>query len=92
MLVVVKFLGPLSEQTGQEKWEFSLDRGATFGHLLEEIGKRFGHRFHERFWDASQKTFKAGILALGDGRDLNTRDIPLKDGEEIKIVPLLGGG
>lgn len=92
MQVIVKFLGPLSEQTGQETVELSLAQGATYGHLLDEIGKRFGHRFHERLWDADRKTFKAGILAVGGGRDLGSREMPLKDGEEIKIVPLLGGG
>ncbi len=92
MQVVVKFFGPLSEQTGQETVLFSLTRGTTYGHLLDEIGQRFGHHFHERFWDSDQKTFKAGILAVGVGRDLDSREIPLQDGEEIKIVPLLAGG
>jgi molybdopterin converting factor small subunit len=92
MHVIVKFLGPLSEQAGQETVKFSLPQGATFGHLLDEIGKRFGHRFHERLWDVDQKMFKPGILAVGAGRDYQTREMPLKEGEEIKIVPLLGGG
>jgi molybdopterin converting factor small subunit len=92
MYVIVKFLGPLSEQTGQETVSFSLNQRATYGHLLDEIGKRFGHCFHERLWDADRKIFKAGILAVGAGRDLDSREIPLQDGEEIKIVPLLGGG
>jgi molybdopterin converting factor small subunit len=92
MQVTIKFFGPIAEQVEQERVTFSFSEGATYGHLLDEIGKRFGHRLHERLWDAEQRIFKAGILAVGAGRDLNRRETPLKDGEEIKIVPLLGGG
>jgi molybdopterin converting factor small subunit len=92
MQVTVKFFGPLSEQTSQGSATFLLNSGATFGHLLEAIGERFGARFHTGLWDAEQKAFKPGILVLGAGRDLNGREMPLQEGEEIKVVPLLGGG
>jgi molybdopterin converting factor small subunit len=92
MQVTVKFFGPLSEQTGQVHADFVLPPGATFGHLLKAIGERFGPRFHAGLWDAEQKAFKAGILVIGAGRDLNDREMPLQEGEEIKVVPLLGGG
>jgi molybdopterin converting factor small subunit len=92
MQVIVKFFGPLSEQTGQGSAMFLLDPGATFGHLLDAIGERFGPKFHAGLWDAEQRAFKAGILVIGAGRDLNGREMPLQDGEEIKVIPLLGGG
>jgi molybdopterin converting factor small subunit len=92
MQVTVKFFGPIAEQTGQERVTFSFSEGATYGHVLEEIGKRFGSQFHERIWDAGRKLFKAGILAVGEGRDFHRPETLLRDGEEIKIIPLLGGG
>jgi molybdopterin converting factor small subunit len=92
MEVTVKFFGPIAEQVGQERVTFSFAEGATYGHLLEEIGNRFGRQLHERIWDAGQNIFKAGILAVGEGRDLHIPEALLRDGEEIKILPLLGGG
>jgi len=92
MKVIVKFFGPLGEQIGRESVAIELSPGAVFGHLLEALGERFGSRFQAGLWDAEQKAFKAGILVIGAGRDLNDRDMPLQDGEESKIVPLLGGG
>ena len=92
MQVTLKFFGLLAEQTGQERVTFSFSEGANYGHLLEEIGKRYGRRLHERIWDDNRKLFKAGILAVGEGRDFHRRETLLRDGEEIKILPLLGGG
>ena len=92
MQVTVMFFGPLREQAGQETVHFHLPKGGTYGILLDEIGNRFGHQFHERIWDEKEKAFKPGILIVGTGRDLDSRDTPLYDGEEIKIVPMLGGG
>ena len=92
MKVTVTFFGPLGEQTGEETVRFDLPKGATFGDLLDDIGDRFGNRFHERIWDPEAKIFKPGILIVGTGRDLDSRDTPLLDDEEIKIVPILGGG
>ena len=92
MRVTVMFFGPLGEQAGQETVQFDLPKGGTYGDLLDEIGNRFGQQFHERIWDAQENDFKAGILIVGTGRDLDSRETPLIDGEEIKIVPILGGG
>ena len=92
MKVKVMFFGPLGEQAGQETAQFDLPQGGTYGDLLDEIGNRFGDQFHERIWDAQENVFKPGILIVGTGRDLDSRDTSLIDGEEIKIVPILGGG
>ena len=92
MKVKVMFFGPLGEQAGQETAQFDLPQESTYGDLLDQIGNRFGHQFHERIWNAQENVFKPGILIVGTGRDLDSRDTSLIDGEEIKIVPILGGG
>jgi molybdopterin converting factor small subunit len=92
MKVTVRFFGPLGKQAGQEIVHFDFPKGGTYGDLLDEIGNRFGNRFHERIWDAQKNVFKPGILVIGTGRDLDSRDTSLNDGEEIKIVAVLGGG
>ncbi|MEW6186652.1 MAG: MoaD/ThiS family protein [Thermodesulfobacteriota bacterium] len=90
--VTITFIGFLAEQAGREKVVFSFPEGATYGHLLEKIGNQFGPLFHERTWDPIQKTFRAGILVVGEGRDFHRSETLLRDGEEIKILPLMGGG
>ena len=92
MKVTVVFFGPLADQTGQKISTFDLPEGANYGDLLDNIGQRFSHRFHERIWDPEENSFTAGILVIGAGRDLESRETPLIDGEEIKIVPVFAGG
>ena len=92
MEVTVKFMGPLKDFVGEETAPFDLPNQATYGALLEEIGRRFGHCFPEKIWDAESAAFKAGILVMGAGRDLGDPATPLTEGEEIKVLPMLGGG
>ena len=92
MEVTVTFFGPLAEQAGCDSIELSFSKEQTFGDLLDEIGHRFGERFHKRIWDSAENNFKAGILIIGKGRDLDKRKTPLMAGEEIKIVPVFAGG
>jgi len=92
MKVTVSFMGPLREYAGQQKVEFSFPGQASFGAVLDEIGRRFGHSLPGRIWDPAERVFKSGILIMGTGRDLNDRETLLEDGEEIKVLPMLGGG
>jgi len=92
MEVTVHFIGPLIEYTGQRTLRFSFSDGALYGALLDEFDQRFGDRFPETMWDRNQRFFKKGILVVGAGRDLDSPETPLMDGEEIKIVPVLAGG
>ena len=92
MDITVTFIGPLIEYTGQRTVLFSFSDGALYGTLLDEFDRRFGDRLPEPMWDREQRFFKKGILVIGAGRDLETRETPLRDGEEIKMVPVMGGG
>ena len=92
MNVTVIFFGIMKEKAGLEALELSLPDGATFGDLMREIGGRFGQKFPETAWDAEANAFKPPVMVVGDGRDLESFDTPLKDGEKIKIVAPLAGG
>jgi molybdopterin converting factor small subunit len=92
MKVTVQFMGPLKDYVGEKTVQFDFPDQATYGTLLEEIGSRFGQCFPEKIWDSNGGGFKAGILILGTGRDLEDRETLLNEDEEIKILPLLGGG
>lgn len=92
MKVTVQFMGPLRDYAGEQKAEFEFPGPVKYGALLDEIGRRFGQRFPEKIWDTNGGGFKAGILIMGTGRDLDNRETLLEDGEEIKVLPLFGGG
>lgn len=92
MRVTVQFMGPLKDYVGEQRAEFDLPDQSVYGVLLDEIGSRFGHCFPEKIWETNGGGFKAGILIMGTGRDLDDPDTLLMDGEEIKVLPLLGGG
>jgi molybdopterin converting factor small subunit len=92
MNVTVIFLGILKDKAGLEKLDVDLPNGATFGDLMREIGSRFGDKFPETAWDREANAFKPPIMTVGDGRDLESPDTPLMQGEKIKIVAPLAGG
>ena len=92
MKVTVQFMGPLKDYAGEQAAEFDFPGQVTYGALLDEIGRRFGQCFPEKIWDTNGGGFKAGILIMGTGRDLDDRATLLEDGEEIKVLPLFGGG
>ena len=77
---------------GEQTAEFELPDQASYGVLLDEIGRRFGQCFPEKIWDTNGGGFKAGILIMGTGRDLDDPATRLMDDEEIKVLPMLGGG
>lgn len=92
MKITVQFMGPLKDFAGKQTAEFDFPDPVTYGALLKEIGRRFGPCFPEKIWDTNGGGFKAGILIMGNGRDLEDRKTLLEDGEEIRVLPLLGGG
>ncbi|MBN1614080.1 MAG: MoaD/ThiS family protein [Deltaproteobacteria bacterium] len=92
MEVTVIFMGPLAEYTGAKAVRMTLSGKGTYGELLDEIDRQFGAFFPEAMWDRERKLFKKGILVVGVGRDLDDPETKLTDGEEIKLVPVFGGG
>ena len=85
-------MGPLKDYAGEQTVEFDLPDRAAYGALLDAIEGRFGERFPEKLWDRKAGGFQAGILVMGTGRDLDDPETLLLDGEEIKVLPLFGGG
>lgn len=85
-------MGPLRDYVGEQTVRFDFSDQVSYGRLLEEIGRRFGHSFPEKIWDTNGGGFKPGILVMGTGRDLTDPETPLMADEEIKVLPLLGGG
>jgi molybdopterin converting factor small subunit len=92
MKISITFVGILREVAGEETASIELGEGAIYGDLLQEIDRRYGKRLPESFWDKNACQFRPGILAVGEGRDLEEKDAALKDGENIAIVVHMAGG
>ena len=92
MRITVMFLEPLAHLVGRDTVRFDLPRGAVYGDLLDDIGRRFGDRLQDRFWDRASNCFKEQVLVTGTTRDYSDRDTPLAESENIKVIPFLAGG
>ncbi len=92
MKVTVFFLGIMKEYTGQETVAFDFSGKATYGDLMRSIGQRFRGLLPDYIWDAKVNVFKDTVMAVGEGRDLRSPDMPLVENEEIKIMVVFAGG
>lgn len=92
MNVTITFAGLLREYIGEETVVMTLRQGAVYGDLLHEIQDCYGKRLPEILWDKQACRFRPGILAVGEGRDLEEKDTPLKEDENIAIVVHMAGG
>ncbi|MBW2092423.1 MAG: hypothetical protein JRI34_09935 [Deltaproteobacteria bacterium] len=92
MNVSTLFHGILADFVGVKATSFDLAEGSTYGDLLIEIGKRYGPNMPEQLWDQEENTFNAPILAKGFEREIDSPEVPLQDGEEIKFFLMISGG
>ena len=92
MQVTVMFLEPLANLVGRDTVRFDLPRGAIYGDLLDDIGRRFGDKLQDRFWDRTSICFKEQVLVTGTSSDYSDRDMPLHENDNIKVIPFLAGG
>jgi len=92
MKVKVNFMGTLSKYAGVDSAEIELRDGARYGDLLSELGKRYCGNFPRKCWDPDKCEFERPISAIGSTGDIETRDTPLTQNEEINfLIPISGG-
>ena len=92
MKVTVTFLGILRQEAGRDTLVLDLPAGAVFGDVLDAIGRQLGDRLGNRVWNAETRAFRPGVNVIGEGRALDSRTTPLKEGESIQVLPVVGGG
>ena len=92
MNVNLNFLGLFKEHIGEETVSMELPENADYGELLDEIGRRYGKKLPKTLWDHEKREFQPGILCVGEGRDLETRNTIIKPEETISIVVHMAGG
>jgi molybdopterin synthase sulfur carrier subunit len=91
MPVTVRIPTPLRKFTGGA--ESVEANGATIGALVQDLESRHAG-LKERICDEAGKVRRfVNVYVNGDDiRFLNSLDTPLKDGDEVSIVPAIAGG
>ena len=92
MNVSTVFHGILSDWVGTKEADFELPDGALYADLLSEIGTRYGDNMPPQLWDPAEENFRGPIMASGDGRNIDSLETILKNGEKITFLLMLSGG
>jgi molybdopterin converting factor subunit 1 len=77
----VLFFAGLRDVLNQEEVGLSLSPGATLASLTEELFPDLGER---------KRRLKSVLFAIN--HDLASLDTPLKDGDEVALLPPMSGG
>lgn len=95
MNITVKFFASLREITGKKDEVFSLNNGLLVEDLIKILIDKYGPEFKYYIYDEEKKSLKQDIQFLINGRNvftLNGLKTKLKDGDQIAILPPVGGG
>lgn len=93
--ITIRTIIGLKEILGKEVIEFSITEGTTVKSLVALMVEKWGSRLAPYFADAEQNRPLPKIRILVNGRDigfLNGMETELRDGDEILLLPLVGGG
>ncbi|MGQ9514947.1 MAG: MoaD family protein [Thermoproteota archaeon] len=90
--VNVVFSSTLTNVTNGER---NVDvQAATLGEALDKLAERYGNKFKEKILDPNGKPKRLLNIYI-NGRNILFLDLlktPLKDGDEITILPSVSGG
>jgi len=91
-LAKVKFFGAIRDVTkGQKTVEVS---ASNIKNLLDELTRIYGNQFRERVLDpnGAPKRFVNILVNSKDIRFLKNLETELKEGDEVILLPAVGGG
>lgn len=92
--VRVKFFTTLREITGKKEDEIEFSRALTIGLLMKQLSKKYGKEFNDYVYDELGNVhghlhFLVNGKSIAGLNDLKTK---LKDGDQVAILPPVGGG
>jgi len=89
MKVSVLFFAQLRELSGVREAEFSLVEGSRLSDLVNQVHQQYGSAFKKEMDNI------AGLRILVNGREyelLGGMDAPLQEGDNVALLPPIGGG
>jgi len=92
--VTVKFFTTLREIIGKKEEQVEFSKAATIESLLKHLSKKYGKEFDDYIYDELGNVhghlhFLVNGQSITALREFKTR---LKDGDQIAILPPVGGG
>jgi molybdopterin synthase sulfur carrier subunit len=95
MKITVKFFASLREISGKKEEVINLDDGSLVKDLVKILIDKYGPEFKYYVYDEGKDSLKQDIQFLLNGRNVLTLDglkTRLQDGDQIAILPPVGGG
>ena len=92
--VKVKFFTTLREIVGRKEELIALSDSITLEALLKQLAKTHGDDFEDYVYDGQGKV-RGYLQLLINGRNLSTnqrKKTTLREGDEVAILPPVGGG
>lgn len=92
--VRVKFFTTLREMVGKKEEHMQLSDPATLEALLEQLSKKYGEAFEAYVYDEEGK-MRGQLQVLVNGKSVSGEPrmkTKLHEGDEIAILPPVGGG
>ena len=92
MHVTVTFVGVLGRLIHEGSFEVLFSGEANCRDLMGAIWNRFGESMPGPLWDLEANTFKEPIFAQVNGSPVDSPELSLKDGDDVKFLTLVAGG
>lgn len=90
-MIKVGFFADIRSMVGAR--EITMPLRPTLGLLMEDLNAKFGKNFRDFCMDGDKISKRVNILVNGHHMlHLQKDDTPLKDGDDVRIFPLIGGG
>ena len=92
--VTVKFFTTLREITGKKEEQIEFSKAATVESLLKQLSKKYGKEFDDYVYDELGNVH-GHLHFLVNGQSitaLNEFRTRLKEGDQVAILPPVGGG
>jgi len=90
----VRFFTTLREITGRKKEHFEFSKAVTVNSLLRQLSKKYGQEFDDYMFDELGDV-RGHLQILINGQSVTTMrglKTQLKDGDQVAILPPIGGG
>jgi len=92
--VKIIFLSVLVDITQIEELTLPVDDGSNIKNMLEQLSSKFGKKFEDLIFKASENLSKYVIVTI-NGKDIRTLDglnTKIQIDDEISFIPAIAGG